>query len=186
MITNKSEETEYSILQKLHGNRADQQLYFDRIYARCFPQIRSYLVQNNGNLEDAQDVFQEVLLILLRKIDDPQFVFTSSPNTYLYALARNIWLNRLKSRRIIQSVELTDDLNHVTDDTEAENECEIENRLSRWISKITRRCQQIIHAIFFLKEPIDNLSIRMGWKNRHTADNQKYKCIQQLKRATKL
>jgi hypothetical protein len=27
--------------------------------------------------------------------------------------------------------------------------------------------------------------IKMGWKNKHTAANQKYKCIEQIKRESK-
>jgi len=29
---------------------------------------------------------------------------------------------------------------------------------------------------------MESLMIQMGWKNKHTADNQKYKCVQQVKK----
>jgi hypothetical protein len=47
--------------------------------------------------------------------------------------------------------------------------------------KITRHCQNILKALFFYEVPMDNLMVKMGWKNKHTASNQKHKCIQQIK-----
>jgi len=47
--------------------------------------------------------------------------------------------------------------------------------------KITRNCQNILRALFFYEEPMDKLMAKMGWKNKHTAGNQKHKCIQQIK-----
>jgi hypothetical protein len=33
-----------------------------------------------------------------------------------------------------------------------------------------------------MQMPLEQLMKKMGWKNKHTASNQKYKCIQMLKK----
>jgi hypothetical protein len=43
-------------------------------------------------------------------------------------------------------------------------------------------CRNLIKAIFFYRVSMERLMVKMGWKNKHTAANQQYKCIQQLKR----
>ena len=57
-----------------------------------------------------------------------------------------------------------------------------EKRFYLWLSKITANCQRILKTIFFYNEPMDNLLKKLGWKNKHTAANQQYKCIQQVKK----
>ena len=32
------------------------------IYVKCFPYVKNFIIQNNGNLEDAEDIFQKALL----------------------------------------------------------------------------------------------------------------------------
>ena len=57
-----------------------------------------------------------------------------------------------------------------------------EENFTSWFTKITVNCQRILKAIFFYKEPMGSLMQKMGWKNKHTAANQQYKCIQQVKK----
>jgi hypothetical protein len=57
-----------------------------------------------------------------------------------------------------------------------------EEKLQTWLGRITENCQQILKAIFFYQEPIESLMEKLGWKNKHTAANQQYKCIQQVKK----
>ncbi len=157
---------------------------FKLLYKFYFPTVASYVKQNHGNNEDAEDIFQETIIVLLQKIRQPDFILTSSLKTYLYAVAKNIWLKRLRDNRI----KIADnEINLAISKTET-NEFELiteksrEEKVENWLLKITRNCQNILKALFFYEVPMDNLMIKMGWKNKHTASNQKHKCIQQIKK----
>lgn len=56
-----------------------------------------------------------------------------------------------------------------------------EDKLDYWMQKVTKHCQWIIHSIYFLQHSMEVVMTKMGWKNKHTASNQKYKCVQMLK-----
>jgi len=172
--------TDESIELTIAKGSAKQVIKFTELYSLHFPKIKAYILNNNGNTDDAKDVFQETLMVLIDKIKTPEFVLTSSLSTYLYAISRNIWLNKLKENG---KITVCDSFEDISDLQEDKNDL-IDNLLPLWITLITARCQQIIKSIFFLNEPMHNLANRMGWKNRHTADNQKYKCIQQLKKVS--
>ena len=58
--------------------------------------IRLLIYQMGGNWEDAKDIFQDGLLELIRKSEDPGFQLTSSIKTLLYAVCKNLW--KYKSR----------------------------------------------------------------------------------------
>ena len=152
---------------------------FEHVYDYCFPSIANYVKLNNGSGQDAEDIFQEAVMVLLNRIRQPDFILTSSLKTYLFAVSKNLWLKKLRSGRSVSfgnehvSIEMQDQ-----DDTEDNNE----QKLSEWVNRITKYCQKLISALFYHNVPMDKLMLKMGWKNRHTAAQQKYKCLQQIEK----
>lgn len=153
---------------------------FELLYKFYFPSVASYIKQNQGNNEDAQDIFQEAIIVLLQKVRTPDFVLTSSLKTYLYAISRNLWLKRLRDNKI-KFVEIND-FDCEMEQFEIEQEKSNDEKVNSWLTRITENCQRILKAIFYYQEPMSSLMQKMGWKNKHTAANQQYKCIQQVKR----
>ena len=68
-----------------------------KLYA-YFPVIKKLVLKNNGSTADAEDVFQDALIILIKKVQANNFVLTSSLNTYLYSICRFVWNDELKKK----------------------------------------------------------------------------------------
>lgn len=160
--------------------RKEENTAFNQLYKACFPSIANYIRQNNGNEQDAEDIFQESTIVLLGKIREPNFVLTSSLKTYLFSISKNLWLKSLRRNRFItvsnESISLD-----IEDDT-AELENHAQQKLSGWFKKITGYCQKVLSALFYHNIPMDQLMLKMRWKNKHTAAQQKYKCLQQIEK----
>jgi RNA polymerase sigma factor (sigma-70 family) len=156
---------------------------FEILYKFYYPSIETYITQNFGTAEDAEDIFQEAIIVLLQKVRHDNFVLTSSLKTYLFAIAKNLWLKRLRGHKSIP-VDNFDSYQQETETNafELQPEPAKEEKLTLWLTKITENCQRILKALFFYKEPMGSLMQKMGWKNKHTAANQQYKCIQQIKK----
>jgi RNA polymerase sigma factor (sigma-70 family) len=172
--------TDNVLLEKL---KTEDNASFKLLYQFYFPSIALFVEKNSGNDEDAEDIFQEAILVLLHKVRQPDFVLTSSLKTYLYAISKNLWLKRLRDNKLILVEEL--------DVEQGESDMSLEElmsgktkteKLDSWISRITANCQRILKALFYLGEPMESLMKKMQWKNKHVAANQQYKCIQQLKK----
>jgi len=43
-------------------------------------------------------------------------------------------------------------------------------------------CQQILRLFYFMKKSMEEITGIMGYKNADTVKNQKYKCMQRLKK----
>lgn len=166
-----------TLLDKL---KTEESSSFELLYKFYFPSVASYIKQNLGNNEDAEDIFQEAIIVLLQKVRQSDFVLTSSLKTYLYAISRNLWLKRLRDNKI-KFVEIND-LDIETEPFEIEQEKSNDEKVNSWLTRITENCQRILKAIFYYQEPMSSLMQKMGWKNKHTAANQQYKCIQQVKK----
>jgi RNA polymerase sigma factor (sigma-70 family) len=171
------------LLSKL---KTEENQGFELLYKFYFPSLAFFIKQNRGTHEDAEDIFQEAVVVLYQKINKPAFTLTSSLKTYLFAIAKNLWLKRLRQNKII----LTDDnsqLNQFSEESdthlfEIQPEKSSELVINFCLKKITEHCRQILTSLFLLQEPIENLMVKMKWKNKHTASNQKYKCMQQAKK----
>jgi RNA polymerase sigma factor (sigma-70 family) len=172
--------SEISLLSQL---QKEENAAFDRLYEDCFPSIAKYVQQNSGSRQDAEDIFQEAVIVLLHKIRQPEFCLTASLKTYLFSISKNIWLKKLRDSRPVTAADEHCLADWPTDDSEMAHQHE--NKVAGWLQKITANCRRILKSIFYFNEPIDSLMTKMGWKNKHTAANQKYKCIEQIKRESK-
>lgn len=166
-----------TLLDKL---KTEEIASFDLLYKFHFATIAKYIKQNQGNHQDAEDIFQEAIIVLLQKVRQPDFVLTSSLKTYLYAISKNLWLKRLRDNKI--KFAHTANFDFEMEGFEIEQETSKEEKVTSWLTRITENCQRILKAIFYYQEPMSSLMQKMGWKNKHTAANQQYKCIQQVKR----
>jgi RNA polymerase sigma factor (sigma-70 family) len=65
---------------------------------RYLPMIRLMVSQKGGSADDAQDIFQDGLIIMLEKIDNEDFNLTCKFKTYLYCVCENLWKSVLDKR----------------------------------------------------------------------------------------
>ncbi|XZF15493.1 RNA polymerase sigma factor [Chitinophagaceae bacterium MMS25-I14] len=171
-----------TLIERLKNEEAAS---YKLLYKLYFPPTANYIRQNSGSSQDAEDIFQETIIVLLCKVRQPGFILTSSLKTYLFSISRNLWLKKLRADK--QLIINTDGIlaEEMPDFTAQQDENASRGKLPVWLQKITANCRQILKAIFYLNEPMNNLMARMGWKNKHTAANQKYKCIEQIRKESK-
>ena len=77
----------------------DRQGYVVRyLFDRYLPMIRLMVSQMGGSGEDARDIFQDGLIIVLEKIDNEEFELTCKFRTFLYCVCENLWKAALSKR----------------------------------------------------------------------------------------
>jgi RNA polymerase sigma factor (sigma-70 family) len=155
------------------------------LYKFYYRSIERFVMANSGSAADAQDIFQETILVLLDKVPDEKFIFTSSIKTYIHAVASNLWLKRLRDdKKILLLKESDSDVEDLSFEAweERENNKLKRGQLKRMLHKVTRHCFIFLTKTFFAGISRDELIRELGYKNTHTFDNQKYKCLQQARK----
>jgi RNA polymerase sigma factor (sigma-70 family) len=77
------------------------------IYKNHYDPVRQLINNNSGSDDDAEDVFQEALIIVFKRLgEDDQFELTSAFKTYIYSVSRLIWLKKLRDQRKMDVSEL--------------------------------------------------------------------------------
>ena len=73
------------------------------IYKNSFNPIKQLILNNAGSENDAEDTFQEALIVIFKKLrEEPKFKLTAAFNTYLYSIARLLWLKHLRKIKKIE------------------------------------------------------------------------------------
>ena len=179
--------------QTLAGLRNKDNQAYEILYKFYFPVVESFILKNSGNREDARDIFQETILVLLSKVPTEDFELTSSLKTYLFSISSNLWLKRLRQARQMHARSgdgLADDsAPHAA--AAVEMACEVPEeptpgeKVMGFLSRITLKCQTLLKAIFFLRKDIHTITRENGYTSVHNAQNQKYKCLEQARRQAK-
>ncbi len=118
------------------------------IYKNSFNAVKQLVVHNAGSDSDAEDIFQESLIIIFKKLrDEADFKLTASFSTYLYSISRLIWLKHLKQIKRIEIDPLNRDME---ERIEFEEPLPVEDKdlrmaiYQRTLSKIPEDCQKIL------------------------------------------
>ena len=81
------------------------------IYKNTFNPVKQLVLNNAGSENDAEDIFQEALIIVFKKLkEDQKFELTSAFTTYIYSISRLLWLKHLRNIKKIEIDPLNRDL----------------------------------------------------------------------------
>ncbi len=169
-----------NILTDLKGENSNA---FGQLYKEYFGMVNRFVVNNNGSTDDAEDIFQDTMLVLVEKLRKDNFELTASIKTYLMAISKNLWLKKL--RTAYRETELTDIHNnqfYEEIDLAIEQEKSYKDKLQNYLDKITNHCRGVINDLFFKEKSIEQVQKDYGYSTKHNAQNQKHKCVEQIRR----
>lgn len=143
--------------------RKEQDVAYKALYQYYFPYVSRHILNNNGTIEDAADVFQDTLLVLVSKLRNDHFHLSAKLKTYILAIAKNLWLKRLRSGKWQLQVEALEDRHFMHEMHQAvAEERSLFERIQFLLPKITHHCQQMIDDIFFKDKSIEEVQQKYG------------------------
>jgi RNA polymerase sigma factor (sigma-70 family) len=170
------------IIELIRSQRQDK--VFTTLY-KYFPVVKKMILANGGRSEDAEDIYQDALIVFYKKAGNPDFNLTSSINTYLYSIARYMWKDELRKKAQhsftdIQDVHLPEQ--EFISDVETENKYKPAEKV---IAELGDRCKELLLLFYFESLKLKDIAPKMGYNSENTAKNQKYKCLETAKNRLK-
>lgn len=169
------------------ARNGEEALWVD-LYKKVFPKIQHLICTNSGSRDQAKDLLQDSLITLYEKIRDGKLVqLTCQPETYLYSVVRNKWLEHRKRQGnfLIRDLEAEDiaDLSGVDwqDEPIAYDEL-----LQNAIARLDEKCRQLILQTEYHGIDMTAIAAQLGYENAHVASNMKYRCLQKLKKLVQI
>jgi DNA-directed RNA polymerase specialized sigma24 family protein len=167
--------TDHELLQ---GLRAQNEKAIYEVYTSYYPSVEKYIVMNSGTAQDAEDVFQDSVMVLLNYVAKENFILTCSIKTLVFAIARRLWLKQLRYRsrnETLLEIEIGQE-DFITHWEEVESSERKYDSLPQVLSRISVHCSGLLKQLFLTGKIPDH------YKNNHTMRNQKYKCLEQARK----
>lgn len=140
------------------------------------PLVKKYVGANSGSHSDAEDIFQDALVILCKKVQSENFTLTAPLKNYLMAIVKNCWLQELRRQKKLPLSSTT---------VEIEN-TELNEEPGFIIAKaafdlLGEKCRQLLILFYFKKVSFKEIAAMLAFSDEKIAKNQKYRCLQKAK-----
>jgi len=160
----------------------------NRLYSINYWKIEALVLKNNGTKAHAKDVYQEAFLAVWQNVKQDKFKprSESSINGYLYSIAKNKWMDILRSKgyrkTIVESqmshFEIKDDENHGVDDKILKDK-QLEVVMQAF-KELEHACKNLLLKFYFEKKSIKKIANDLELDAASTR-NKKYRCMQKLR-----
>ena len=160
--------------------RQDRQT-LSRIYQNGYPMVEKYVLANTGSKDDAADIFQDAMYLLIKKTADPKFELSSKISTFLFGISKNLWLKQLTKKNVVGS-ELLSEQEFEELPEEDFKEFERTKIMKQCIDLLGEPCKTIIVQFYFFQTSMKEIAAQLHYTNANNAKNQKYKCFMRLKK----
>ncbi len=167
----------------INGIVAGNHEVLNDLYEYEFPKVVNLIIKNYGNVEMAQDVFQDAIVILMEKVYAKKLDLTCSVETYLFSICKYLWLDQLRqNKKEMQMIKFYDE-EFQTDDISVffYNTPDIYEVVNRAIESIGDPCKLLLECFYYKNMSFDEIASSLGYANAASARNQKYKCLERIR-----
>lgn len=155
---------------------------FASILRQSFPNV-------NIAKEDIEDIFQESLVVLMRKVKSSGLVIPREGAifSYLTEIGKRTACNFLRKRSHLSSTDAVTilDKQHYqgeNNDMAAEEKQQTENEfLDRVFDSMPAECKQLLKLFYWERKPMDDIANILGMRNADSAKTKKSKCMNKFK-----
>ncbi|MBP6432217.1 MAG: sigma-70 family RNA polymerase sigma factor [Ferruginibacter sp.] len=118
-----------------------------------FNPVKKYVLANSGTTEDAEDIFQDTLVILYKKTKDSSFQLNSALATYLMGIAKNLWHQELRRKSKLTGIPITNDaIEPMIDEIGNYKNAEVAFNL------LGERCKQLLMLFYYNKKSFRDIA----------------------------
>ncbi|MDR7208426.1 sigma-70 family RNA polymerase sigma factor [Flavobacterium piscis] len=152
------------------------------IYKKFVPRIVFFIMNNSGDKEQAQDVIQEVMMLLFNQAKANTLKLTCPFDAYFFLLCKRKWLNELK-KTSNKGVTINEDAASINESAhelaeQAQIFDEKQQLFDAMFKKLGDKCQELLKLSFVIKsmeEVAEKLNVTYGYVRK-----KKSLCIGQL------
>jgi RNA polymerase sigma factor (sigma-70 family) len=152
------------------------------LYKKVFPLVQKYITRRSGRREDADDVFQDAMMIFYKQVIKNTFDSKYTVYGYLYKISINCWINKVKKESRMELMDETmeaqaEDIVSVSERMISEKD---ENLLKNVFSDIGEKCIELLTYTIYYNLLMEDIMIRMGFTSVSAVKMQQQRCKQKL------
>lgn len=159
---------------------ADRDQALTRLYRQGYPPVRRYIGRRGGSEQDAQDMFQDALVVFYEQATGGTLVLTASASTYLLSISRNLWHQEVRRRARLPHQALPDAWEPAATE-EAEALPDPTFAVLDHVERLGIKCKSLLLSFYYFQQPLSELAETHGYRSVRSATVQKFKCLERLR-----
>ena len=167
---------------------ADDDSVLKWLYQENYYKTEKYVVENSGSQEQAKDIFQDAFITVWENVKDSKFVPQNQTalNGYIYTVAKNKWLDFLKSSHFKKTKSLEAHTYKIEDKNNTQDEIDAnasEEKIAKVVSTfglIDEACKKILTVFYYENKSLRKIAEELNITEA-SARNKKYRCLEKLR-----
>jgi len=159
----------------------------EEIYREWHRDVLSFVKKNNGNEQDADDLFQEALMTIIRRARKGDFILTVPFGGYFYYVYKNKWVDKL--RKNDREEVIKEEVGRYNDESKtfALETTMNEDRFQLYkycLEQISENCRQLLQLTFEKLKRKDIME-RLGYATENSVSQRIHRCRGSLQQKIK-
>lgn len=159
----------------------NEETIIKELYASNFVKVKSFVLSNKGQVEDAEDIFQKALMQIAVRYEVDKFEIKSSFGAYLFTVCKNLWRKELNSskKRVMKYdfVEHDGEYSEIATSVVEQKRWEL---FTEKLTKISEKCKELLNA-YFSNLTYPDIVKAFNYGSEAVARQAVYKCKERLK-----
>lgn len=132
--------------------------------------------------EEARDIYQQVILTFYENVVSEKLItLTSSIKTYLFSIGKNKYMELSRNRNKHTNLPVSAHEAYLPIDDKIIKEERL-SLIEEQLNRLGEPCRSLLIQFYYHRQGIGELSEKFEYKNIETAKNQKYKCLERLRK----
>lgn len=164
--------------------KKQDQTTLKKLYTKNYKKVQHYILKNSGSVQQAKDIYQDAFITMWRNVSQNKFEpqNDSALSGYLYQIAKNKWLDYLRSSAYKKTTSFTGDYKAESNDaTDADDQTEKQLvAIKTALKHMGSRCQELLRLFYYEKKSLRSIASQLGLEE-NSARNAKYRCMEKLR-----
>ena len=171
--------------QLLDAIKSNNTVALKEFYITNYPKVETLVLKNSGSIAHAKDVYQDAFITVWQHVKNDRFVPKNNTaiQGYLYRIAKNKWMDVLRSKAFKNSKPLNTETLRVIKNDEVENTDFDNTKLKATMTafkNLGEPCKSLLRQFYFDKKSMKEIAAELKLDAASTR-NKKYRCVQKLR-----
>ncbi len=152
------------------------------LYAVMYRKVLHFILKNSGSEQDADDVFQDSLMVLYKLAKRDQLDDVTNIQSYFFSICRNLWYKALKKKQKTTTLtEAHHSLPEAAMQISAMLALEKSDFLDQLLKSLGESCRKVLIYYYYDRLKMKEIMKRMNFSSEQVAKNKKSGCMKKLK-----
>ncbi|WOD44151.1 RNA polymerase sigma factor [Hwangdonia lutea] len=172
-------------IQLLDAIKSNNSIALKGLYIANYPKVEALVLKNSGTVAHAKDIYQEAFITVWQHVKNDKFVPQNDTalQGYLYRIAKNKWIDVLRSKAFKNSKLLNIEALKVIKNDDIENDDFEDKKLKITMDafkNLGEPCKSLLRQFYFDKKSMQDIANELKLDPASTR-NKKYRCVKKLR-----